>query len=63
MGWWRLKEEKLVWGDGPADIMGEALEKIFKEYHEEWDRSPTEFELKEGLMFGARPLLKSKKDD
>ena len=58
MGWWNVKEEHtLIWGDEPADAMGEALEEIFKIFHREFNRTPTEFELKEGLMFGARPLL------
>ena len=62
MGWWKqsnsfAKESELIWGDGPADIMGPALDKIFQQFQEAYERKPTEAELKAGLMFSARRML------
>lgn len=53
MGWWDLKRvrEPETWGDEPADIMADAIEKICKVYKTDWDRLPTEYELEEGLRF------------
>ncbi|BBX30480.1 hypothetical protein B7435_16735 [Mycolicibacterium peregrinum] len=65
MGWWNTTAEgdsfavdsALVWGDGPADLMGDALQKIIEEFGEAWDRPPTMEELTAGLRFSAPALL------
>lgn len=65
MGWWIQNPEghslqcegDLKWGDGPADIMGPALDQIFAEFREAYGRDPVEAELKAGIMFSARPML------
>lgn len=58
MGWWSSGEDgasfansELIWGDGPADIMDNALDKIVKEFQEDWQRKPTRKELIAGLLF------------
>ena len=51
-------ERGLMWGGGPADIMGPALDKIFAEFEEVCHRKPTAAELRAGIMFSARPMLK-----
>jgi hypothetical protein len=60
MGWWRAgedgsslhaKETGLVWGDGPADIMDDAIDKIVAEFMESYSRKPTRTELQAGLLF------------
>lgn len=66
MGYWRadaeghsllMEETGMIWGDAPADIMGDALVKIFHRFQEDWHRNPTLDELKGGLIFSARGLL------
>ena len=61
MGWWTTNEEgvsfvesELSWGDGPADILDEALEQIDKEFIEAWGRPATTEELLAGLKFSYR---------
>ena len=61
MGWWtqdeegrsfaHAKKEELLWGDGPADIMDNALAAIKKEFEAEKGRKPTKAELLAGLKF------------
>ena len=60
MGWWRagkdgsslhLEETGLVWGDGPADIMDDAIEAIVTQFREAYGRKPTRDELEAGLKF------------
>jgi hypothetical protein len=59
MGWWDhgkdgdsfVKEDGLIWGDGPADAMDDALLKIKIHFLEEWNRKPTRAELIAGLLF------------
>tara|TARA_R110000751_G_scaffold96557_1_gene188373 strand:+ start:491 stop:787 length:297 start_codon:yes stop_codon:yes gene_type:complete len=50
MGWWSITSEdngpEMHNGDTPADIMGDAIEKIVKEYEEDWGRKPYRKELK-----------------
>jgi hypothetical protein len=65
MGWWGIEDESapslldslgrgaLVIGDGPADIMYAAVEKIVEEYEREWDRKPRLRELRAVLNFVA----------
>lgn len=66
MGWWRatkdggslaMEETGLIWGDGPADVMGPALDAIIAQFEMEWNRKPTMDELISGVIFSARPLL------
>lgn len=65
MGWWNATEDGgslvmedtgLLWGDSVADVMGNALEKIFKIFNNETGRNPTKEELFGGVLFSARPL-------
>lgn len=69
MGWWTTNKEGasfaqvrerteavLIWGDGPADIMGDAIQLIEAEFEKEWARKPTIDELVAGVRFSARPL-------
>ncbi|SUA31614.1 Uncharacterised protein [Mycolicibacterium fortuitum] len=65
MGWWNTTAEgasfafdsELMWGDGPADVMDNALRKIVEEFREAWNRPPTMEELTAGLRFSAPTLL------
>jgi hypothetical protein len=65
MGWWSTNKKghsfsgsgEMVWGDGPADLMGDALEKIIEEFVSDWGRPPTIDELHAGLDFSARVAL------
>jgi hypothetical protein len=43
-----------MWGDGPADVMDNALEEITKQFMEAFARPPTKVELIAGLMFSAQ---------
>lgn len=47
MGWWTLNQsgQKLLQGDTPYDIMGDAFEQITHEYQKEWKRKPTLVEI------------------
>lgn len=62
MGWWGANEGgdslqpngSLTWGDGPADIIDNALDEIDKEFEQAWGRKPTLAELQSGLLFSAR---------
>lgn len=61
MGWWTQNEhghsfahaegEEMVWGDGPADLMDNALGKIVAEFERDQGRRPTPAELRAGLEF------------
>jgi hypothetical protein len=60
MGWWRAgkdgsslhrEETGLVWGDGPADIMDDAIDKIVAEFQRDYGRKPSRDELTAGLLF------------
>jgi hypothetical protein len=60
MGWWRAgkdgsslhaEDTGLVWGDGPADILDDAIEAIVAEFTGAYGRKPTQEELKAGLLF------------
>ena len=65
MGYWRQSEQgkslqvggNLVWGDQPADIMGNALKKIIVVFQRDRERLPTEDEVKAGLLFSLRVAL------
>ena len=65
MGWWSTNREgvsllsesevvdgiEMVWGDGPADILGAAIDKIDKEFLQEWGRPTTTDELIAAMRF------------
>jgi hypothetical protein len=59
MGWWKQDEDgnsfcldsDMIWGDTPADIMDDAIEKIVAAFLAEGGRKPTAAELKAGLLF------------
>lgn len=50
MGWWR-QSKGLVWGDGPADAMDDALDAIKKQFLKEFGRLPSKVEIRAGLEF------------
>ena len=58
MGWWDLniQEGTEVCGDEPADIMGEALDKLVKLWQDVWGRNPTGREIVETLKFSSGHL-------
>ena len=66
MGYWKQGEDghsfalesELVWGDAPADIMGQALAEIIAVFQQDRERLPTQAELNAGLLFSSRPQLK-----
>jgi hypothetical protein len=64
MGWWSISDRDggLSWGqkdsgmyngDGPADILGPAVEKVIKEYEQAWGRKPYMAELRAAVAFVA----------
>ena len=55
----RDKSEELHMGDGPADIMSEAVDRIIEAYKEAWGRPPCMKELHGCLNFinGSKKLL------
>ncbi|KKM08346.1 hypothetical protein LCGC14_1724810 [marine sediment metagenome] len=66
MGYWNQTESGaslvnyptgLIWGDQPADAMDEALEKIIDYFRRDWERLPTEAEVKAGLLFSLSVAL------
>lgn len=66
MGWWTTNKDghsfssnprkEMLWGDEPADIMGDALDKIVKVFEEGWERKPTLDELVAGVRFSSGHL-------
>jgi len=65
MGWWRTGKDGssmhagdagLVWGDGPADILDDAIGKIRAEFREAYEREPSRAELESGLQFSLGAL-------
>lgn len=66
-GWWSIDkngkmvskedtEEQLYIGDGPADIMGNAIEKIFYEYIRAFKRPPKRKEIQAVFNFCSNPV-------
>lgn len=60
MGWWNAKangaslqsdDTGILWGDGPADLMGDAVDRIVEEFERCVERRPTKVELRAGLEF------------
>jgi hypothetical protein len=66
MGYWKqgadgesfALDSDLIWGDSPADIMGNALKEIISVFQRDRERLPTEGEIKAGLLFSLRVALK-----
>ena len=64
MGWWEQDEEGhsfavgsgMMWGDGPADVMGDAIHQVRLMFRDEGGREPTIGELRAGLEFSLRGL-------
>lgn len=56
MGWWSIGDG-MVSGDTPADIMGDAVNKIIKAYEDDWGRTPHKEELLSVLRFVSRPVI------
>jgi len=60
MGWWTISSVKgggigtsgkLVNGDGPADILGAAIDNVILEYEEAWGRLPCMEEIQAAFNF------------
>lgn len=65
MGWWSTTREGAsftsdddgyVWGDGPADIVDDALDGIVKEFQETFNRDPRAGEIRAGLEFALMKI-------
>ncbi len=41
MGWWRGMTSGQLMGDGPLDILRDAVAQVVAEYRSEWSRKPT----------------------
>lgn len=48
-----------MWGDDPADVMGEALVEIIRIFYMDMGRLPLLEELKAGLLFSASVALET----
>ena len=53
MGWWK-SEDGACWGDGPADVIDEALDKVETLFLKSHCRKPTQEELRIGFEFSLR---------
>jgi len=65
MGWWCISKRSKTgqiydgektnsyMGDGPADVMDEAISRIVGEYKKSWNRPPTKHELRACFNFCA----------
>lgn len=65
MGYWNAKADGsslhtedtgMVWGDHPADILDDAIDKIVRVFLEDIGRKPTVDELVAGMKFSASVL-------
>lgn len=74
MGWWQqdvagnsfadnVPNPEYLWGDGPADIVDDALDKIKREFHESVERKPFLGELLAGFLFSMGALDRDVQDD
>lgn len=64
MGYWNQNEQgesfatpeqgEMVWGDQPADVMDDALDKIVEVFQRDTGRKPTKREVRAGLLFSLR---------
>ena len=68
MGYWNTTPEghsfsedcDLTWGDAPADVMGEAIEKIVKIFEKDQGRKPCLEEFVAGALFSGRNALSTR---
>jgi hypothetical protein len=59
MGWWLTNEEghslleegEMIWGDGPADTLSNALDDIVGQFEQKWGRKPSVAEIIAGVRF------------
>ena len=59
MGWWRqdkdgnsfVEDSEMIWGDGPADTVGDAIEAVIAEFIADVGRRPTRDEIHAGINF------------
>jgi hypothetical protein len=64
MGWWAqdkdgysfVEDSQMVWGDGPADTVGDAIDAIVSEFLEEVGRRPSRDEIHAGIDFCLRAV-------
>jgi hypothetical protein len=64
VGWWSqdkngfsfAEDSDMIWGDGPADTIGEAIDSIVAEFVEDTGRRPTRDEIHAGLDFSLRAV-------
>ncbi len=56
MGW--LESEHGIIGDGPLDIIGDAIEAVKEEYNRGLDREPTLEEIRDVFNYVMAPLEK-----
>lgn len=53
----------MVWGDGPADVVDEAIDRIRELFLEEWGRYPTQAEIVAGIKFSTNAYETIHPDD
>ena len=67
MGWWTTKKTDLVIGDGPADVLDGAVEKINEMYTKDIGRNATGEELVALMRFCSggvcNGVVRMKKED
>lgn len=64
MGYWNQNEagesfaegSDMIWGDSPADAMGDAVDSIIDAFARDMGRPPTKREIRAGLEFTLRPM-------
>jgi hypothetical protein len=62
MGWWSIVDgdNSNLWGDGPADILDEALDSIVAQFMNAVDRKPTKREMLYGFKMALSGIELSK---
>lgn len=65
MGYWETNREgvsfaasegpQMIWGDAPADVMGDAVDAIVQTFTADVGRPPTKDEIRAGLEFNLGP--------
>ena len=73
MGWWSITDKSggistfgnmgLVNGDSVADILGNAVEEVIKEYEKTWGRKPYTQELQAAWNFSTAVILEDELED
>lgn len=65
MGYWNhgadgtslhREDTGLIWGDGPADIVDDAIDTVIAKFTEDVGRPPTAEELRAGFAFSLNAL-------